>query len=374
MAIGYDSVARSVFSSLGRCTQPVGLRLSGVGSSLFWGNGMNARVEQLQMGIDRWRARHAHLPWFRRYETLVLSLLALVAYALLLLPDEGQTSGREWPLVVGFFLGTSVWATIILGDREKPDWLKNFAGFGMVVTFGWLFYRYSGARWDKIGENFLSLEMMHGVWSMLWGGLAIALKVALVSAVLSMASGLFLGILRSLRNPVLELFVSAYVDIFRATPLIVLLLVVFYGVPFLGINLDPFPAAVGCLSLMYSAYISEVVRAGIESIHRSQVDASLALGMNSQQTMRLVVLPQALRVIIPPLTGTAVALLKDTAVASVVTLRELLWMANEAMKWKHNATPLMLSSVMYLIILLPLARFSSIMEARSKKWVRRQKR
>jgi polar amino acid transport system permease protein len=131
-------------------------------------------------------------------------------------------------------------------------------------------------------------------------------------------------------------------------------------------------AGIVSLSLSSSAFITEYFRSGIESVHRGQVEASRSLGFNLLQTMRLVVLPQAFRVVIPPLTGQMVGLIKATAIVSVVGLQELLKRAQEIMEWKTNPTPLVAVTIIYLIILLPLAHLSGILEKRMKKWVKKK--
>ena len=319
------------------------------------------------------RAVEGHLPWFRRTEFLVAFFLGLILYAVVLLPDSGSPSITGWARIVAFLLLYFTWMGLILSDREKPEWAKNVAVLGLIFVLGWLFYRYSNAQWGKVSYNFLNLEKMDGVWPMLWTGLRITLRLAVVSAILSIIIGVLLGVLRSFHNPILEVFLAVYIDFFRAMPLIVLMLIVYYAFPFLGIELNAFASGVLSIALNYSASVAEIARSGIESIEHGQTEAAKALGLNTFQTMRYVILPQAVRTMIPPLTGSMVSLLKDTSVASVITLSELLRSAQQAVLWKANPTPVMLSSLIYLALLLPLSRFSSYLETRSKQWVRQAK-
>jgi ABC-type amino acid transport system permease subunit len=110
----------------------------------------------------------------------------------------------------------------------------------------------------------------------------------------------------------------------------------------------------------------------VEAVHRTQIDAARSLGLGEVRTLVHVVIPQAVRIIIPPLTSSCVGILKDTVVAYVVTLPELLTQAKQATSWKANPTPIIISSVIYLIILFPLTRFSSWLEKRSKRWIKQQ--
>ena len=165
---------------------------------------------------------------------------------------------------------------------------------------------------------------------------------------------------------------AAYVDFFRSMPLIALMIVIFYALPFLGLNLEAFTAAVASITLMYSAYIAEIFRSGIQAIHYGQYDAAKALGLHPIKIISMIILPQAIRIIIPPLANSLVSILKDTAVAYVITLPELLTMANQARTIKMNQTPLIMVSLLYLAILLPATRISRYLETRSKKWIRKE--
>ena len=186
-----------------------------------------------------------------------------------------------------------------------------------------------------------------------------------------MSLGLVLGVLRSLRNPVLEVFLAAYIDFFRALPLIVSMVFIFYALPFLGINLSAFWSAVTALVLMNSAYEAEIFRSGIESIPKRQMEAARSLGLRPLQALRLVILPQAVRVILPPMSNNLVSLVKDTAVAYVITVPELLTRARHAVVWKRNPTPVIVSTLIYIATLLPLTRLTRTLENRSKRWVKR---
>lgn len=299
-------------------------------------------------------------------------MLAIVFMGVFL-PSRRPAEAGGWILIVLFVLLVLLWVIGVLTDVEKPRWLRAMAALGFIFVFGLCFYRYSGARWDLFTTTFLNPRMMEGAWSELWLGLWMTLKLALVSMVISLILGLIIAVLRSSKNPVLDFFLVIYTDFFRAIPLIVLLVFVYYALPFLGIALDPYLAAILAVSLNYSAYMAEVFRSGIESIHRAQVEAARSLGLRPLQAMRLVILPQAVRVVVPPLTGLMVALLKDTALATIIGLPELLYKGIQTMIWKANPTPLVTVALIYLLVLLPLTRFSGYLERRSKKWVKSAK-
>ncbi|MCR4428426.1 MAG: amino acid ABC transporter permease [Caldiserica bacterium] len=318
---------------------------------------------------QRYKEKYGHLPWYKRYEFL-LPLLLVVLILGLCLPTGQPPNFSGWLIVGAFILSVFFWVIGVLTDVEKPRWLRAIAALGLIFVFGFCFYRYSGARWDLFTRTFLNPSMMQGAWSELLLGLEMTLKLALVSMAISIFFGLIIAVMRSFKNPILEFFLVIYIDFFRAIPLVVLLVFVYYALPFLGITLDPYLAAILAVSLNYSAYVAEVFRSGIESIHRGQVEAARALGLKPLQAMRLVILPQAVRVVVPPLTGLMVALLKDTALATIIGLPELLYKGIQVMIWKANPTPLVTVSLIYLLVLLPLTRISSYLEKRSKKWVK----
>ncbi|KAA9008794.1 amino acid ABC transporter permease [Histidinibacterium aquaticum] len=325
-------------------------------------------MTDIRTTIDDWRNRGAHQPWFRRYEWLAIGLVGWIAAAVLFLPPFGKPTPLGAAGVILWYLTGFVLAGVMLTDREKPILLKRATSLSVIVLFFWLFYRYSGTRWDRVQEQFFNFSRMDGVWELYAQGLLVTLQLSIVAAVLSIIFGLTFGILRTLGNPVIDLFLGLHVDIFRALPLIVSMVLIFYALPFLGIRLPAFWAAVLALVLMNSAYQTEIFRAGIESIPRGQIDAARALGLGPGATMRFVILPQAFKIVIPPLTNNLVSLVKDTAVAYVITVPELLTTAQQAVTWKRTPTPLVLSMFVYLATLIPLIHLTRRLERRLDAW------
>jgi len=312
------------------------------------------------------RSRPGWTYWIRRYEFIFVALALLVGYALFLLPGEDATPVNRGVSIGVFLLLVLAWSANILIDGEKSDWFKGAVAFGLVFVLCWLFYKYSGTKWDKLGRSFFNFAKMEGSWPQLFKGLLVTLQLAAISALFSILIGLILAVLRSFESPTLNIFLIAYLDLFRSIPMIVLMVFIYYALPYLGVALESVMATVLALSLGYSAYTAESFRAGIESIHFGQVEAARALGLTRLQTMRLVIIPQAIKVVIPPLTGNLVAMLKDTAVASVVASPELLKRAKEVYVGKANPTALVAAAIIYLIVLLPLARLANMLENRMK--------
>jgi polar amino acid transport system permease protein len=156
----------------------------------------------------------------------------------------------------------------------------------------------------------------------------------------------------------------AYIDVFRAIPLLVLLVVIYYALPFVGIRLSPFGAAASALSLVSSAYSAEIFRAGIQAVPKGQSEAARALGLRPFPTMLRVILPQAIRIVIPPITSNAINVIKDTALASVVAMPDLLKQATQAQALTANPTPLIVAAAIYIVMLLPMVRLVGLLETR----------
>ncbi|MGB9553102.1 MAG: amino acid ABC transporter permease [bacterium] len=332
-------------------------------------------LKENNLAKTSWKERYGHWPWYRRYEFTFAYLLALIALGFALLPSGPPKTLFHWLFIVCYLLLFLVWAGLILVDVEKPNWIKAIAAALILFLFGWLFYRYSGAQWDKLGHAFFNWKVLSETgsygstttgWAELFQGLLITLQIAIFSAIFGTILGLFLAVFRSLNDPILNAFIIIWVDFFRAMPIIVLMMIIYYALPYLNITLSSTVSGIMALSLNSSAYISEIFRAGIESIHHNQVEAARSLGLTTMQTMRLVILPQAMRVVMPPLTSNYVAMLKDTAICSSIAIMELLKTAITLQAWKANPTPLVAATIIYLIILLPLARISTVLENKMK--------
>jgi polar amino acid transport system permease protein len=165
----------------------------------------------------------------------------------------------------------------------------------------------------------------------------------------------------------LRLLAVLYVDVVRAMPVLVLLILIYYALPFLGVVLSSFQAAAAALSIAMAAYTAEVVRAGIQAVPRGQFEAANALGLGFWHTMRKVILPQALRLVTPPHVSNCVSVMKDTALASVVAMTDLLKQATDAQALFANPTPLIGAAIIYVILLWPLVRLTAWLEARAMR-------
>jgi len=213
-------------------------------------------------------------------------------------------------------------------------------------------------------DTFFNLRVLGETLPLVLSGLWVTVLLGAASILLGNAGGLALAVARVYGRRWLRVIAVAYIDVFRAIPLLVLLIVIYYALPFVGVRLSPFAAATSAISLVAAAYSAEIFRAGIEAVPSGQINASRALGLHWWLTFRLVVLPQAVRIIVPPLTGNSINVIKDTALASVVALPDLLKQATQAQALAANPSPLIGAALIYLVILLPLVRAVARLERR----------
>lgn len=214
----------------------------------------------------------------------------------------------------------------------------------------------------EVFQQFLNPEIISKVWLYLLKGLGTTALLSLMVVPLGLASGLAVAALWSLRKRWLNGLLIVYVDFFRAFPPLVLLLFIYFGLPFVGIEVPAIVAvAIGFL-LNTSSYYGEIFRAGIESVPRGQWEAARSTGLSWAQTMISVIVPQATRNVLPDLLSNTLEVVKLTTLASVVAIPELLNAARNAQALTYNATPIVLAALMYLALLWPVVRLISRLE------------
>jgi polar amino acid transport system permease protein len=219
-------------------------------------------------------------------------------------------------------------------------------------------------------ETFFNLRVLRDTLPLLLEGLGVTVLLGATAIVCGLASGLAVALLRLYGATPVRALVRIYIDVFRSIPLLVLLVLVYYALPFVGVRLTSFAAAATALSLVSCAYTAEIFRSGIEAIPKGQFEAAGAIGLGFFRTMGDVVLPQALRIVTPPLTSNCINVLKDTALASVVAMPDLLKQATQAQALAANPTPLIGAALLYLALLLPLVRLVGHFEARHRAAMR----
>ncbi|MBD2102887.1 amino acid ABC transporter permease [Leptolyngbya sp. FACHB-261] len=216
----------------------------------------------------------------------------------------------------------------------------------------------------KILDTFFNWRVRWDSLPLLLEGLRLTVLLGGAIIFLSTLLGLVVALVRLYAPRPLRFLAVIFIDVMRAMPLLVMLVLVYYALPFVGLTLAPFTAALWAISLVGSAYAAEIFRAGIQAIPRGQLEAAHALSLNYWSLMGDVVLPQAMRIVIPPLTNNAISLIKDTALASVVAMPELLKQATQQQALAANPTPLIGAALLYLLLLLPLVRLVVFFEQR----------
>lgn len=196
-------------------------------------------------------------------------------------------------------------------------------------------------------------------------GAVVTAQLAALSALIGLAIGVLGGLARVSRRRWLNLAALGYVTLIRAVPLLMTIMFLYYGLPVLGVQLPSLVVAVLALAITNGAYVTEIVRAGIQSIDRGQMRAARSLGMSYAMAMRRIILPQALRRVLPPLTNESITLLKNTALVSTIAISELLRAGIDAMTWKANTfSPFAGVALIYLALTLPLLALNGWLERR----------
>ena len=208
------------------------------------------------------------------------------------------------------------------------------------------------------------------LWPIVRGGLLGTIPLALVSFIVGLVLALGVALMRMSRSRVLSGLARAYISVIRGTPLLVQLFVIFYGLPSLGLLIDPWPSAVIAFSLNVGGYAAEVIRAAILSVPRGQWEAAYMAGMSHRLTLRRVILPQAARVSVPPLSNTFISLVKDTSLASLILVTELFREAQKIAAFSQEFMLLYLeAAAVYWVICLVLSTAQSRIEQRLDRYV-----
>ncbi len=215
---------------------------------------------------------------------------------------------------------------------------------------------------EEIVDTFFNLEILIRVLPFMMEGLGMTLVLCAITIPAGLAGGLAVAWIWSLKIRWINWLLVVYVDFFRAFPPLVLLIFVYFGLPFVGVDLPAFAAVAIAFLLNGSSYFGEIFRAGIESVPRGQWEAARSTGLTAFRTMSSVILPQAVRNVLPDLIGNTLELVKLTTIASVVALGELLHTARLAQSLVYNPTPIVAAALIYLALLWPAVRLLSRLE------------
>lgn len=218
-----------------------------------------------------------------------------------------------------------------------------------------------GSTWQLVVESF---------WPMLLAAITGTIPLALASFALGLVIAVIVALMRLSHNRVISAAARVYISAIRGTPLLVQLFVIFYGMPSVGIVIDPWPAAIIAFSMNVGGYAAEIVRAAILSVPKGQWEAAHTVGYSQTQTLTRIVLPQAARVSVPPLSNTFISLVKDTSLASTILVTELFREAREIAAFTFEVLPIYLeAALIYWLICLVLATGQNAIERRLDRHV-----
>ena len=240
--------------------------------------------------------------------------------------------------------------------------------FGLV---GWVVVNAPG--WPEVQASFFNAEVFWESLPGLLNAFVVNIQLFMIAEVFVLAFGLVLAIMRGLAGPVflpLRIMSNAYTDIFRAIPGVLVIYLLGFGIPGLGLidpRTDQRLFGIAALTLVYSAYVSEVYRAGIESIHPSQDAAARSLGLSRLQALRFVIVPQAVRRVVPPLLNDFIGLQKDTVLVSFIGVVEIFRYAQIKSAATYNFTPLMGVALVFIVVTIPLIHVVDWLVARDRR-------
>jgi polar amino acid transport system permease protein/cystine transport system permease protein len=205
--------------------------------------------------------------------------------------------------------------------------------------------------------------------SVLLGGAAMTVEVTVGALAFALLAGLVVALARLSRWRVVRVLAGIYVELIRGTPALAQLFIIYFGLPDIGISLKPVTAAIIGLGINGAAYLAEIYRAGIEAIHKGQVEAALSLGMTPRRAMQYIILPQALRLMLPPITNFSILLLKDTALVSVIAAPEIMFFARNLVTETFQSMHVyLLAGMIYLCMTIPLSRLVARLERTRRAW------
>jgi polar amino acid transport system permease protein len=218
--------------------------------------------------------------------------------------------------------------------------------------------------WSRFLDTFFNWTIIARYFPAIMKGVVVTIEIAGAVVVTGTLLGLMLAIVRTLRMLPVNALIVIFVDAFRALPPLVLVLLVYFGLPNIGINLPSFAVLWLVLSLVLTAFAEEIFWAGILSIPKGQWEAARSTGLGFLATLAYIVLPQAIRLTVPPLTNRTIAITKNTALGTVIGVGEILNQATTAQSFSGNATPLMMGAIAYVILFIPVVVLGRLLETR----------
>ncbi|WP_420405178.1 amino acid ABC transporter permease [Nisaea sp.] len=218
--------------------------------------------------------------------------------------------------------------------------------------------------WDRFVETFFRPDLIAEYAGAIGKGVIVTCEIAVLVVFCGIALGMTLAILRSYRNKVLSALIVIFVDLMRSLPPLVLILLIYFGLPTVGITLSGFFVLWLVLTLVLGAFAEEIFWAGILSVRKGQWEAARSTGLGFNQTLIYVVIPQAVRMTVAPLTNRTIAITKNTALGTVIGVGEILNQASTAQSFSGSATPLMMGAIAYILLFIPVVAVGRWIETR----------
>jgi polar amino acid transport system permease protein len=218
--------------------------------------------------------------------------------------------------------------------------------------------------WARFTDVFFKWELIERYFPAIMKGVVVTVEVAVAVVFTGLALGLGLAIARAFRILPVSALIVVFADVFRALPALVLVLLVYFGLPNIGISLSSFAVLWVVLSLVLAAFAEEIFWAGLLSVPKGQWEAARSTGLGFLGTLTYVVLPQALRLTVPPITNRTLVITKNTALGTVIGVGEILNQATTAQSFSGNATPLMMGAIAYVILFIPVVVLGRFLETR----------
>jgi len=218
--------------------------------------------------------------------------------------------------------------------------------------------------WPRFLDTFFNWQVIERYFPAIMKGVVVTIEIAAAVVVTGILLGLALAVVRAFRVLAINALIVIFVDMFRALPPLVLVLLVYFGLPNAGINLPSFAVLWLVLSLVLAAFAEEIFWAGILSIPKGQWEVARSTGLSFLGTLTYIVLPQAIRLTVPPLTNRTIAITKNTALGTVIGVGEILNQATTAQSFSGNATPLMMGAIAYVILFIPVVVLGRLLETR----------
>ena len=219
-------------------------------------------------------------------------------------------------------------------------------------------------RLTRLADTFFNVEIMAEYAPKIADGFFVTVWLALAVVVTGIVAGLMLAVIRSVRLRLLNFFIVVFVDVMRAVPPLVIIIILYFALPTIGVRLSGVVSTWLALSMVLAAFAEEIFWAGILAVPKGQWEAARSTGLTPMQTMRSVVLPQAVRMTIPPLTNRTIAITKGTALGAVVAVGEILYQAQAGYSFSYNPSPLTLGALAYLALFMPVVWLGRWIETR----------